>query len=118
VPRARLMQPDGGTTEWKSEALRAYQRRTRAAEALIAGAYLAGVNTRRVRRALAALKASARRSSGGSPSWIDGQHLIEPFENASGDAGRFAVEPARKIAQQPLGLYAAPRVVRQKRVGM
>jgi transposase-like protein len=35
--------------------LRAYQRRTRAAEALIAGAYLAGVNTRRVRRALAAL---------------------------------------------------------------
>ena len=49
------MQPDGGTTEWKSEALCAYQRRTRAAEALIAGAYLAGVNTRRIRRALAAL---------------------------------------------------------------
>ena len=24
VPRARLMQPDGGTTEWKSAALRAY----------------------------------------------------------------------------------------------
>ena len=37
MPRARLMQPDGGTTEWKSEALCAYQRRTRAAEALIAG---------------------------------------------------------------------------------
>jgi len=55
VPRARLMQPDGGTTEWKSQALPAYQRRTRAAEALIASAYLAGVNTRRVRRALAAL---------------------------------------------------------------
>jgi len=55
VPRARLMQPDGGTTEWTSAALRAYQRRTLAAEALIAGAYLAGVNTRRVRRALAAL---------------------------------------------------------------
>ena len=55
MPRARLMQPDGGMTEWKSEALCAYQRRTRAAEALIAGAYLAGVNTRRIRRALAAL---------------------------------------------------------------
>jgi transposase-like protein len=55
VPRARLMQSDGGTTEWKSEALRAYQRRTRAAEALIASAYLAGVNTRRVRRALTTL---------------------------------------------------------------
>ena len=49
------MQPDGGTTEWKSKALRAYQRRTVAADALIAGAYLAGTNTRRVRRALAAL---------------------------------------------------------------
>jgi putative transposase len=55
VPRARLVQPEGGTTEWKSKALCAYQRRTRAAEALIASAYLAGVNTRRVRRALAAL---------------------------------------------------------------
>jgi putative transposase len=55
VPRARLMQPGGGTREWKSEVLRAYQRRTRAAEALIASAYLAGVNTRRVRRTLAAL---------------------------------------------------------------
>ena len=55
VPRARLAQPDGGTTEWKSQALRAYQRRTRAAEALIASAYLAGVNTRRVRRALTTL---------------------------------------------------------------
>jgi putative transposase len=55
VPRARLVQPDGGTTEWKSKALRAYQRRTVAADALIAGAYLAGTNTRRVRRALAAL---------------------------------------------------------------
>ncbi len=32
--------------------LRAYQRRTKAADALIAGAYLAGTNTRRVRRAL------------------------------------------------------------------
>jgi hypothetical protein len=35
--------------------LRAYQRRTRVAEALIASAYLAAVNTRRVRRALTAL---------------------------------------------------------------
>ena len=52
VPRARLMQSDGATTEWKSRTLRAYQRRTLAAEALIASAYLAGVNTRRVRRAL------------------------------------------------------------------
>jgi len=55
VPRARLNSADGRTTEWKSQALRAYQRRTLAADALIAGSYLAGTNTRRVRRALAAL---------------------------------------------------------------
>src|SRR6266516_7710552 len=55
VPRARLNTLDGKTTEWKSKALRAYQRRTLAADALIASTYLAGTNTRRVRRALAAL---------------------------------------------------------------
>ena len=55
VPRARLRGADGATTEWKSKALRAYQRRTKAADALIASAYLSGTNTRRVRRALAAL---------------------------------------------------------------
>src|SRR5437588_2237832 len=55
VPRARLNTTDGRTTEWKSRALRAYQRRTLAADALIASTYLAGTNTRRVRRALAAL---------------------------------------------------------------
>ena len=55
VPRARLDAGDGKTREWKSKALRAYQRRTKAADALIASSYLAGVNTRRVRRALAAL---------------------------------------------------------------
>jgi putative transposase len=55
VPRARLDTADGTTTEWRSSALRAYQRRTLAADALIASSYLAGTNTRRVRRALAAL---------------------------------------------------------------
>jgi putative transposase len=55
VPRARLVGEAGKTTEWKSQSLRAYQRRTRAADALIASTYLSGTNTRRVRRALAAV---------------------------------------------------------------
>ena len=55
VPRARLDTAEGKTTEWKSTALRAYQRRTRQADLLIVGAYLSGTNTRRVRRALAAV---------------------------------------------------------------
>ena len=37
----------------------AYQRRTRAADALIAGAYFSRTNTRRVRRALAAVFAGS-----------------------------------------------------------
>src|SRR4029434_2895079 len=36
VPRARLHGQDGKTTEWNSKVLRAYQRRTLAADALIA----------------------------------------------------------------------------------
>jgi putative transposase len=55
VPRARIIGEDGKTAEWKSKSLRAYQRRTKQAEALIAGAYLSGTNTRRVRRALSAV---------------------------------------------------------------
>src|SRR5258707_6286413 len=55
VPRARLTTSEGKTAEWKSQALRAYQRRTLAADALIASTYLAGTNTRRGRRGLAAL---------------------------------------------------------------
>jgi putative transposase len=54
VPRARL-HDDGGEQEWKSALLPAYRRLSRRAEALIAEAYLAGMNTRRVRRALAKL---------------------------------------------------------------
>src|ERR1700683_1864729 len=45
VPRARLTTSVGGTADWH----------TLAADALIASTYLAGTNTRRVRRALAAL---------------------------------------------------------------
>jgi hypothetical protein len=59
VPRARLNGLDGKTTEWKSRAVRAYQRRTLAADALIASCYLVGTSTRRVRRALGALFSSA-----------------------------------------------------------
>ena len=55
VPRARMVADGGGTREWRSSALPRYARMTRQVEALIAGAYLAGTNTRRVKRALGAL---------------------------------------------------------------
>ena len=55
VPRARLNQADGTHREWRSEVLPRYARMTKQVEALIAGAYLSGTNTRRVRRALGPL---------------------------------------------------------------
>jgi putative transposase len=55
VPRARLLAEDGTSREWRSAVLPRYARRTRQVDALIAATYLAGANTRRVKRALAAL---------------------------------------------------------------
>jgi putative transposase len=55
VPRARLLASDGTSREWRSTVLPRYARMTRQVEALIASAYLAGTNTRRVKRALGAL---------------------------------------------------------------
>jgi putative transposase len=55
VPRARIGGAGGPGREWKSKVLPRYARLTKQVEALIAGTYLAGTNTRRVRRALAAL---------------------------------------------------------------
>ena len=76
VPRARLMpaclqhdSADGQTTEWVNKTLPAYKRRTREVDALIAGAYLAGTNTRRVGRALAALFKGAISKSTVSRTW-------------------------------------------------
>ena len=55
VPRARVSNSDGTSQEWRSNVLPRYARMTKQVEALIAGAYLSGTNTRRVRRALGAL---------------------------------------------------------------
>jgi len=69
MPRARLNAADGRTTEWKSKALKAYQRRTVAADSLIAATYLAGTNTRRVRRALTTLFGGAVSKDTVSRTW-------------------------------------------------
>ena len=89
VPRARISGDDGKTREWKSQSLRAYQRRTKAADALIAGAYISGTNTRRVRRALNAVFAGAvgkdvvsrtwRKTKGDWDSWNQRSLTGEPI---------------------------------------
>ena len=81
VPRARLTTSEGKTTEWKSQALRGYQRRTLAADALIASTYLAGTNTRRVRRALAALFGRNDRQGYGEPDVAQGEERLGCLEH-------------------------------------
>ncbi len=55
VPRGRIVGPNGSSSEFRSHALPRYARRTREVDEAILGAYLAGANTRRIRKALAPL---------------------------------------------------------------
>jgi transposase-like protein len=77
VPRARL-RDEAGEREWKSTLLPAYKRLSHRAEALIAQAYLAGMNTRRVRRALAGLFAGRAGKDVVSRAW---QRARSAWEN-------------------------------------
>jgi transposase-like protein len=52
VPRARLAQPDGTTTEWQNGVLPKYARRRPAVDAVLARLYVSGASTRDLRRAL------------------------------------------------------------------
>ena len=80
VPRARLADADAGEREWKSELLPAYRRLSRRAELLIAEVYLAGVNTRRVRRALQTLFAGRISKDAVSRAWHRTQSAWEAWQ--------------------------------------
>ena len=81
VPRARLAQEDGTSTEWRSKGLRRYQRLTKRTEALIAGAYLGRAPTR---AACAARSSGAVRRSGrqgrGQPRVAQGEDRLGSVE--------------------------------------
>ena len=55
MPRARVVTPEGGTMEWRSELVPRYQRRSEQVDEAILGVYLSGTNTRRIKGALAPL---------------------------------------------------------------
>ena len=94
VPRARLAAADGGTKEWRSASLPRYARMTRQVEALIAGAYLPGANTRRVKRTLAALFGGRGRQGRGQPHLAQGQGGLGGMGQArAGRGGHGAPDP-------------------------
>jgi putative transposase len=55
LPRARLKGADGAESEWHSRIIPRYQRRTERVDAALLGAYLSGINSRRLRGALSPL---------------------------------------------------------------
>ena len=55
VPRARLRTEESGSKEWRSSMLPRYQRRSTEVDEAILGCYLAGANSRRIRKALSPL---------------------------------------------------------------
>ena len=55
VPRARVRQEDGTTKEFQGRILPRYARRAQEVDEAILGCYLAGANSRRIRKALAPL---------------------------------------------------------------
>ncbi len=87
---------DGKTAEWRNQTLPAYKRLTRQAEALIAGAYLAGTNTRRVHRALAALFGGAVGKDTVSRAWHKLQADWQPWQKR--DLGKDdSTHPAKAV---------------------
>lgn len=59
LPRARISEDNGTTREFRSELLPRYARRTREIDEAILGVYLAGANSRRIRKALEPMLGSA-----------------------------------------------------------
>jgi putative transposase len=55
LPRARVRTAAGTTTEWRSELVPRYQRRSERVDEAILGVYLSGTNSRRIKGALAPL---------------------------------------------------------------
>ena len=84
IPRARIAEADGTTREFRSEILPRYARRTREIDDAILGVYLAGANSRRIRKALEPMLGSANVSKS-AVSRIVGR-LKAVFEAWSGGA--------------------------------
>lgn len=62
IPRGRLIDDEGAASEFRSEILPRYARRTKEVDEAVLGVYLAGANSRRIRKALEPLLGSVNLS--------------------------------------------------------
>jgi len=119
VPRGRLFTPEGAV-EWRSELLPRYARRTREVDAALAGLYLSGTNTRRVKLALKPLlkgaplsKSTVSRVVAGLKdqyeSWRSRDLSGEPLKVLYLDAVWLRVRLAKKIEKLPVAVAVGVR---------
>ena len=113
VPRGRIVEDDGSTREFQSEVVPRYARRTRKVDEAILGAYLAGANTRRIRKALEPLLGSehlsksavsrvAARLKGQFAEWSERDLSEEPYAILFLDGFHLKVRMARRVVSVPV----------------
>jgi transposase-like protein len=125
VPRGRVADAEGTTTEWRSGMLPAYQRRTRAVDEAILGVYLAGGNTRRIRTALepligtlnlskSAVSRIVTRLRASYETWRTRDLSDESYALLYLDAIYLAVRLARRVVKVPVQVVLGVRTDGQK----
>jgi len=113
VPRGRIVEDDGRTREFQSQVVPRYARRTRKVDEAILGAYLAGANTRRIRKALEPLLGSehlsksavsrvAARLKAQFAEWSERDLSEEPYAILFLDGFHLKVRMARRVVSVPV----------------
>ncbi len=113
VPRGRIAEDDGSSCEFRSQALPRYARRTREVDEAILGAYLAGANTRRIRKALmpllgeehlskSAVSRVASRLKDLFRRWSERDVSQEPYAILFLDGFHLKVRMARRVVSVPV----------------
>ena len=113
LPRARIAESDGTTREFRSELLPRYARRTREVDEAILGVYLAGANSRRIRKALEPMLGSANvsrsavsrivgRLKAAFEAWSDRDLTTERYEVLYLDGFHLNVRLARRVVSVPV----------------
>ena len=113
IPRGRINKEDGSTEEFRSEVLPRYARRTRRVDEAILGVYLAGGNTRRIRKALTPLlgeknlsKSAISRVVGRLKAmfaeWSHRDLSSEPYKILYLDGFHLKVRMARRVISVPI----------------
>jgi len=113
LPRARIAEGDGKTKEFRSELLPRYARRTREIDEAILGTYLAGANSRRIRRALEPMLGSANVSKSAVSrivgrlkavfeAWSHRDLATERYEVLYLDGFHLKVRLARRVVSVPV----------------